>query len=264
MFKEINDIIELTGDIDKRILSPKLIYNEIFLLSVIMSWFKKQKTFIVNSDLDRKICKAFQLIDDDARCYIDATLETPFKIRKKGEKDPLAEVSSKVSGVVGHFNILYGKKKERIVLKPEAKQFIVLETTLDKPLKKGTKKFKTYNQVARDIGCMIQTLNRLENKFLDYLGLFVIAPDEMLKDETFKTYTYKPNIEKLIISRQEGYFDNNDFIELFQKLFQRIDVDCIAYEDVLRFIKKNDSDYYDRLINFYELCLRYHGLETSH
>jgi|SRR5690554_3160275 len=260
MFKELYEIMELTSEADKRILSPKVIYNETFLLSLIMFWFNKQSNFIVNSDLDRKICKALQLIDDEARFYTRATLETPFKVRKKGEKDPLAEASSNVSAVCGHFNVLYGKKKERIVLKQNAKQFIVLETTLDKQLKKGTKKFKTYNQIARDVGCMIQSLSRLENKFLDHLGLFVIAPEQILKHESFRTYTYKPNIEELVIKRQEGYFENLDFVELFQKLFQRIDVDCISYEDILRYIKKNDSYYSEKLLGFYEICLRFNGL----
>lgn len=261
MFKEIYNIIEVTNNSEKRMLSPKLIYNETFLLALILYWFKNHHNFIVNSDLDRKICKAFQPIDENAKSYINTTLETPFKVRVKGEKDPLAEASSDVSAVVGHFTVLYGKRKERLLLNTNANQFIVLEATLNKPLKQGTKKFKNYNQVARDIACMIQTLSRLNNKFLNHLGLFVIAPEQILQtEETFRTFTYKPYIEELIIKRQEGYFLDNDFLDLFQKLMQRIDVDCIAYEDVLRFIKKNDGDYFHKLDEFYHICLRFHGL----
>ena len=108
---------------------------------------------------------------------------------------------------------------------------------------------------------MIQTLSRLDNKFINNIGLFVIAPQQTLQaDETFRTYTYKPYIEELIRKRQEGYFTNNDFIELLHILMQRIDIDCIAYEDILRFIKKNDGDYYNKLEAFYHICLRFHGL----
>lgn len=263
MLKEIIEIIELTLDEDKRILSPRAIFNENYLLNLVMYWFMRQDHFIVNSDSDRKICKAFQLIGDDARCYNQATLETPFKVRNKGEKDPLAEASPTVSAVVGHFKVLYGKKKERITLLPEANQFIIIETTLNKALNKGTRKFKNYNQVARNISCMIQTISHLDNIFLDHLGLYVVAPKKMLQQESFKTFTYKQSIDELIKKRVEDYGEDQEkkaFLEIFNKIFQRIEVDCISYEDILRFIKKNDNDYSEMINNFYKVCLRYHGL----
>ncbi len=263
MFKEISAIINFTNDEQNRMISPKLIYNDAFLLRLIMYWFLNQQHFIVNSDIDRKICKAFQSIEN-ARYYTNATIETPFKVRVKGEKDSLAEPSTTVSGVVGHFTVLYGKKKERLALLSDAKQFIVLETSMSKPLRKGTKRFKRYHQIARDISCMVQTLSHLDNKFIDYLGLFVIAPKQTLKLESFKTFTYKQNIEELIEERVNVYGDEKkQFLDLFKRLFQRIDVDCISFEDVIRYIKKNDGDYGERLIQFYHNCLRYHGLEVE-
>lgn len=263
MLKEICDIIKLTDDENKRILSPKLIYNEKYLLSLMMYWFSNQSQFIINSDSDRNICKAFQYVDD-ARYYTNATLETPFKMRVKGEKDPLAEASSTVSGVVGHFEVLYGKKKERLVLLPNASQFIVLEATMIKPLKKESKNFKRYHQIVRDIGCMIQSLSHLEYKFLDHLGLYVIAPEKTLKLDSFKTYTYKQNIEELMEERVAPYGDDEvklAFLELFKKLFQRIYMDCISFEDIILFIKKNDDEFGDKLVDFYNQCLNYHGLK---
>ncbi len=262
MLKEITTIIETVDDSKNRIISPKLIYNDKFLLSLILKWFVRQSHLIVNSDLDRKICKACQLIDG-SRFYINATIETPFKVRKKGEKDVLAEASATVSGAVGHFSIRYGKKKEKLILLPDAGQFVILETTMIKPLKKGGKNMRKYHQIAKDIGCMVHTLSQIENKFLDYLGLYVFAPETVLQLETFKTYTYKPSIEELMVKRVEPYGDDEDkllFIDLFRRLFQRIDIDCISFEDIIRFIKKNDAEYGDNLLSFYDKCLRYHGL----
>ncbi|HEY8365117.1 MAG TPA: hypothetical protein VIK84_06055 [Haloplasmataceae bacterium] len=263
MLDKIIKIIEITKNEQQRILSPKLIFNDNYLLSLIMYWFKNQGHFIVNSDLDRKICKAFQLVNVEGRYYINGTLETPFKLRSKNEENPYAESSATVSGVVGDFHVLYGKKKERIVLNPDANEFVVLETTINKPLKKGTKNLKEYHQIAKAIGCMIQTLSHLDNYFLDHLGLFVIAPQEMLKLESFKDYTYKPFIEKLIIKRAEMYGDVESFLDLFHKLFPRFDIDCIAYEDIIRFIKKNDNDEGELINRFYQRCLRYHGLNEK-
>jgi len=263
MLKEINEIIELTDNEKKRMIPPKLIYNENYLLRLIMYWFLKKNRFIINSDSDRKICKAFQFIDD-ARCYTQATLESPFKSAIKGGKDTLAEPSSVVSGVVGHFKVLYGKRKERVTLLPEASQFIVLETTMIKPLKKGNKSFKKYHQIARDIGCMIQSLSHLDDVFLKHIGLYVIAPEATLKLETFKTFTYKQNIEELMLMRLEPYGDDEEklaFLDLFKKVFQRIDMDSISFEDIIDFIKKNDNTFGEDLTDFYDNCLLYNGLQ---
>lgn len=263
MYKILTEIINITEDENKRIFSPKLLYNENYLLSLVMYWFLNNDNFIVNSDTDRRICKAFKCLEN-TRCYIDATLETPFKVRHKGEKDPLAEPSTNVSGVVGHFKVLYGKKKERIVLLKDANQFIVIETTMSTPLKKGIKVNKEYQQVARDICCMVQTLSHLENKFIDHIGLFVIAPQVTLKLESFKTYTYKKNIEEVVENRVKQYGNDSSkkaFLELFTRLFSRIDVDCISYEEIVMFIKKNDSEYGDKLEEFYELCLVNNGIK---
>ncbi len=262
--KEIlTKIINLTEDESKRIFSPKLLYNENYLLSLVMYWFLNNDDHIVNSDTDRKICKAFKCVEN-TRYYINATLETPFKVRNKGEKDPLAEPSANVSGVVGHFKVLYGKKKERVVLLKDANQFVVIETTMTTPLKKGIRCYKEYQQVARDISCMVQTLSHLENAFIDQIGLFVIAPQETLNMESFKAYTYKKNIEDIVGKRVLQYGNDPSkkaFLELFTRLFSRINVDCISYEEIIRFILKNDLDYGDKLENFYKLCLTNNGLK---
>ena len=39
MLKEIIEIIELTLDEDKRIFSPRAIFNENYLLNLVMYWF---------------------------------------------------------------------------------------------------------------------------------------------------------------------------------------------------------------------------------
>ncbi len=263
MFKDLATIIELTDDETKRIIPPRLIYNETYLLRLIMFWFYNQDNFIINSDLDRVIRKSL-VCANNARVYSNATLETPFRIRVKGEKDLLAESSTVVSGVVGQFKVLYGKKKEKLVLLNSTSQFIVLEANISKPLKKGAKNLKKYHQIARDIGCMVQTLSHLDNPYLDNLGLFVLAPESILKLDTFKNFTYKPSIEEIMNERVKAYGDDDEksiFLELFKKLFQRIDIDCISFEDIIRFIKKNDNDYGMQMEEFYDKCLLYNGLQ---
>ena len=262
MYNELFQIIQSTSNENNAMLSPRVIYNGFYLLNLLLFWFKNREYFIVNSDLDRKICQAFKLEDDKAGCYTHATLETPFKTRKKGERDPLAESGALVSGVVGHFSVLQGKKREQAILNPDASQFIVLETTLNKTLKKGPKRIPYYHQIAKDIGCMLKALSRLDNPFLENLGLFVIAPKELLKLDSFKSYTYKKNIEELMHKRAQEYGqeETQDYLLLFDRLFPRFIVDCLSYEDIIRFIRKNDNDYGERVDKFYKICMNYHGI----
>ena len=47
MLKELSKIIELNNHLENRILSPKLIYNELLLLTLIMHWFKNHKILLL-------------------------------------------------------------------------------------------------------------------------------------------------------------------------------------------------------------------------
>lgn len=261
MLDDLTTIFELTDDEKERMISPKYLYNEDYMLLLLMYWFSRQDNMIVNSDLDRKICRALQRLDN-GRCYTHAVLETPFKIREMGIKDNLAESSTLVSGVIGDFKVLYGKKKERVVLLEGANQFIVIQTIMFKELRKGIKINKKYNQVAKTIACMIQTMARLEDEFVENAGYFVIGPKEQLKLESFKNFTYKPYIEEMIKDRLKQYGENedtNNFKEIFQRIFQRIEVECISFEDIIPFIKKNDLEYGNKFELFYKKSLIYHG-----
>jgi hypothetical protein len=40
-----------------------------------------------------------------------------------------------------------------------------------------------------------------------------------------------------------------------------IEVECLAWEDILRFIIKNDNEYGNKLDIFYQKCCKFHGHE---
>ncbi|MDF2699893.1 MAG: hypothetical protein K0Q49_1449, partial [Haloplasmataceae bacterium] len=254
MFEEIKHILELTDESSQRMVPPSEIYNENWLLRLTMFWFSKQKSFIINSDSDRIILKAFKFYDK-ARFYTNGTIETPFRKRNKEVKDPLAEPNSDVSAILGHFMVKYGKKREKVILKPDASQFVIIQAMLFDELSKGIKCASNYNQVARTIACMIYNINTLENKTLDNLGYYVIVPTSQLSIDSFKNYTYKKDIVTKIKNRVEQYgdeFTKSTWFSNFNLIFQRIEVECLAWEDILRFIIKNDNEYGNKLDIFYQ------------
>jgi len=261
MFEYIYQILQLIDDENERMLPPTVIYNEKWMLRLVMKWFLNQSSYIVNSDLDRKIVKGFKF-DENANCYSEATIQTPFKKRKKGVKDKLAEASSTVSGVIGHIKVISKKNKEKVVVSNEANQFNVFEVFLYDELYKGTKTLPKYNQVARVISCLVYSTYKLENSFLDNTGLYIIAPREQLKLSSFKIFTERDKIEEIIRARVEEYKDDEEkksWLDYFNRVFMRVEVECISWEDIILFIKKNDSEYGDHIRVFYDKCLLYNS-----
>ena len=262
MFRYMNEILKRTIDQDKTIIPPKMIYNEDWLLRFVLLWFSKQQQFIENSDEDRLIKRAFSF-QKKARCYTQATLETRFKRRIKGKKDPSAEANSQVSGLIGHFRVKYGKKKEKVIPVEGATQFIAIDALMDGELSKGFKSHPSYHQVARVIGCIVNTIQMLEQYLLESSGYYIIAPMDVLRHDSYRTFTYRKTIEELINNRVKEYGDEEwleGWNDKFLMIFQRIEVECISWEEVIRFIKKNDADYGLELETFYEVCKTLYGL----
>lgn len=263
MLDEIFTIIKLTDDKENRLIPPTIIYNENWLLRLVMWWFLKEDNFIINSDLDRKIVKAFKY-SQLARFYSDVTIETQFKRRTKGVKDMLAEPSINVSGVLGNYTIIHKRKSDRVKLNLESKQFNVFVVNMYNELSKGVKNQSTYNQVARAVGCIVQTLYKANITLIENTGLYIIAPKVQIKLNSYKVYSDRNNIEEEIKNRIDQYGEDenkNKWYTYFNKIFQRVDVACIAWEEIILFVKKNDNEFGNKLQIFYEKCEEYNQIK---
>jgi hypothetical protein len=143
---------------------PTLLYNEGWLLRLILDWFA-----------------AYELPDHwldfarHARWYSEAYLPSAFAARRR--RDPLAEASTHADAVIGHFEI-GARAKGDLSLRPDATQLVVLEAKLFSRLSVGVKNVATFDQAARSVACIAETLRRARRHpaSLKRLGFYVLAP----------------------------------------------------------------------------------------
>src|SRR4030042_4190311 len=102
-----------------------LIYNEGWLLRLVLDWYSKHKL------LDHPL-----LFQPKATWFSEALLPSPFRARYRG--DTRAEARTHADGVVGHF-IVGEAGKADIHLKADANQFVVIEAKIHSPLSGGTR-----------------------------------------------------------------------------------------------------------------------------
>src|SRR4051812_23173911 len=97
-------------------LPATILYNEGWLLRVVLDWFSRQPP------------SSHPLgFHPGARWYTEALLPSQFRARKRG--DDLAEARTHADGVIGHFSIGDSGKGDLMLL-PDAQQFVVVEAKL--------------------------------------------------------------------------------------------------------------------------------------
>lgn len=111
-------ITELLGRCGSKssILPPTELYNEGWMLRLILDWF----------DRNRDLPHALSFLPK-ARWYSEALLPSRFLPRQRG--DDRAESFTHADGVLGHFTIAPGERGEA-KLTPETRQFMVIEAKL--------------------------------------------------------------------------------------------------------------------------------------
>ena len=250
MFNRIMRMLQ-SCDTDHGILPPSEVYNEGWMLRLILDWFSKQPP------ADHQLS-----FEKGARWYSEILLPSQFLPRF--QTDPLAESHTQADGVIGHFAIGRSGKSD-IDLHVDAKQFVVIEAKIFSNLSKGIKNFKSYDQAARTTACMAETLSIKQRQINDIasLGFYVIAPDKQLKFEpTFQTFLQKDSIRIKVQKRIKAYAASADaetkdtwFKKWFLPTLERIDIQNMSWEEILTYIGSNDKVNGDALSGFYEKCL---------
>ena len=126
----LNTFIRLLSYIDseKPNFPPTTLYNEGWLLRLIVDWFS------ISGIADHPLS-----FPKDGHWFSEARLPSAFLPRKKG--DPLAESHTNADGVIGHF-VIGSTGKTDLELIPNATHFVVLEAKLYSGLSKGVKNAK--------------------------------------------------------------------------------------------------------------------------
>src|SRR6056297_1433281 len=116
MLNEIKNILELC-DTKESVIPPTEIYNEGWLLRLVINWFSEYNN----------VSHELAFTDKEARWYSELLLPSQFLARFRGDK--LAESYTHADGVIGHFQI-GNEGKGDILLNEDAKQFIVIEAKM--------------------------------------------------------------------------------------------------------------------------------------
>lgn len=226
---------------------PTLLYNEGWMLRLILDWFSKYP------DLDHPLA-----FPRSGTWFSEALLPSPFLPRFRG--DPLAESRTHADGIIGHINI--GKLgKADVELLPNGTHFVVCEAKIFSSLSGGVKNVTDYGQAARNVACIVETLRRagVDPEQMDVLGFYVLAPNSQIEAGTFAMPISKAKIQQQIELRVQQYQGSKDvwFRDWFCTIFPKVIVQAIAWEALITFIRIGDPAYGGELQGFYERCLVY-------
>lgn len=238
-------------DTDQGVLPPTEVYNEGWMLRLILDWFSRQPA----SD--------HQLSFDKGARWSSGLL-LPSQFLPRYQRDPQAESYSHADGVIGHFSVGRSGKSD-IDLHPDAKQFVVIEAKIFSSLSKGVKNFENYDQAARTTACIAQTLSLGKQQIhnISRLGFYVAAPENQIKFEpTLQTFLEKDSIRIKVQKRIRAYSDPTDaetkkrwLKTWFLPTLECIDIQCVTWEEILWHICSNDRHNGEALLKFYEKCL---------
>lgn len=226
---------------------PTLLYNEGWLLRLILDWFSSHPTF--NHPL------AFA---EGARWFSEALLPSAFLARCRS--DPLAESHTHADGVIGHFSIGDAGKAD-FSLSPQATQFVALEAKILSGLSLGTQKSKSFDQAARSVACMAEVLRRAKRPpdEIEQLGFYVLAPKRQIEQALFEVPMEREGILQKVERRVQAYAGTKDawFDNWFVPTHEKIILSVLSWETVIADIKKHDSTSGQALAEFYCRCLKF-------
>lgn len=244
---EIYNSIKFFKD-GKNNLQPTLLYNEGWMLRLVLKWFNDHKE--INYIISMK---------NESNWFSEALLKPKFIAMEKGDK--LAERHTHADGIYGNFKI-GGEGFGDAVLNENCNQFYVIEAKMFSELSPGVTNAPNYNQASRNVACICNLIP--DGKTID-TGFFVIIPESQIENEkTFKEFVDKEHIVKNVGERISQYNGRNDFSEKetwykskFLPFMETINIKLLTWEEIIKFIKENDPIYGSELEEFYKQCIYY-------
>jgi hypothetical protein len=191
-----------------------------------------------------------------ATWFSEALLPTAFKAQHRG--DPLAETRTSADGVIGH--ILVGEKgKTDLVLRPAAEQFVVVEAKIGSSLSSGTRNAPYFDQAARTVACMAESLRRADRRpsDVDRLSFIMLAPQSAIDAGTFAEEMDPASIRSKVerrVSEYEGTLDEW-YSRWFEPTMAEIDLLSLSWEAAISWLGDSDGAAGAALADFYRRCL---------
>jgi hypothetical protein len=226
---------------------PTLLYNEGWLLRLVLNWFHKNRT--PGHPL---------FFEESATWYSEALLPTPFRADRRG--DARTDSRTHADGVIGHFTVGTDAKAALTLVAP-ATQLVVLEARLAPPPGGRALGAPDYDLEARTVACMAEILRREKRppKEMANLGLLLLAPVREIESRDLAAKLDRGRLQAAVGRRMSGFA--RDLSSWYQSWFlptlERIDLKVVAWEELIRRIAANEPVGYRALQTFYDRCLVY-------
>jgi len=233
---------------DSPLFPPTELYNEGWLLRLILDWFSTHK--INHHPLN---------FPDSAKWFSEALLPSAFKPRWR--KDLLGESRTHADGVIGYFSI-GDQGKADLKLNNDGNHFVVMEAKIFSRLSSGVTHADYFDQAARTVACIAEILHqagRSPDKIKT--GFYILAPESQISDGTFREEIEKASIESKVQRRVSKYPGKKDqwMTYWFKPTLQNISLLCISWEEIVEAIDKKDSKFGPIIKEFYNNCLHFNG-----
>ena len=187
----------------------------------------------------------------DARWYSEALLPPPFLARWRGDK--LAETWTNADGAIGHFDIGEIGKGD-LALRNGATQLVVVEAKMFSKLSSGTTNAPGYDQAARTVACLAETLKRagIEPRKMERLAFLVAAPLKQVDKGIFRDIVTRASIRTRVQHRVDAYQGERDewFDRWFIPTLDALDLGVLTWEELIAGL---DPSYQA----FYDLCVQH-------
>ena len=237
MHPRLVDILNAAGTPNESI-RPTEVYNEGWMLRLILDWAKEHAQ--ENHPL------AFL---PGARWYSEALLRPQFLARWRG--DNLAESWTNADGVIGHFDIGTSGKGE-LTLTDAATQLVVVEAKMSARLQPSTKNATGYDQAARNVACMAETLRSasIEPRQMKQLAFFVTAPKSRIDDGVFGDLVTKESVRQKVQDRVAAYRGDRDewFEQWFVPTLDATELGVLSWEELLEGLDASYQAFYDQCL----------------
>lgn len=247
MHASVLEILARCGT-EAAVLPPTQLYNEGWLLRLLLDWFARSGT--------RGHPLSFE---PGATWYSEALLPSRFRPTKR--RDILAESFTHADGVVGHFRVRSGIRGD-VQLLPHPRQFMVIEAKLGSSLSAGTKNAPAFDQAARNVACIAHLLSDAgaHPTSLTRLAFFVAAPERQIKAGVFGSLVTADSIKAKVADRMVPYDGVHDswHAEAFLPVLERIDLRLLAWEDLIGHV--SDAHQRAALEEFYARCLQFNPM----
>jgi hypothetical protein len=235
-------LLEACGE-EASIMPPTELYNEGWLLRLILDWFS------LNRSGKNSVCFAPKAI-----WYSEALL--PSRFLRGANKEGYTHADA----VIGELEIK--KPRGDVRLAVGANQFVVVEAKMGSSLAKGVKYAPTFNQAARNVACMLHMLTTSEQEeSVADLAFLVFAPAQRIGEGYFSVALEKPGIKQAIRSRDEESAEHKVWCDKhLDNVVDRMRIEVVSWEALLTEISSKNADDGAELFQFYTRCCKYNGL----